>query len=393
MSKGRKAAEIGFCRLQLQPDPNSATALRRTLDAHAALLDWLDLTVPPTHSHDLVAIHRKFYEAARAKSGLQARAVTLAFKDWVQRRRGKVVDGLPLDEKLYGIKGVDAVSVATLNGRITIPFRVAGYGVEWNGSSPARLMPIEKDSATKGFELLVATGSNASEASILPKEDKMHATDTALSRIGRVIAGMANSAVDAVEGVNPEATIEQSLREIDAAAAEIRAELGNVTAERFRLETRQGELLRENEELEHKIQSAIESQRDELAEVGIARQMDIEAQSGVLQRLIGEADAKIAEFGQTMDAVAASRREAEDRLRAFKASQAAIHGDATPAARNATVAAMAKVARAKAVGERLTGVPSGPDIENTEALRSLDALVRDKEIKSRLARLKSTNQN
>lgn len=393
MTKGRKTAEVGFCRLQLQPDPISAQALHRVMEAHAGLLDWLDQTVPASHSHDLVAIHRNFYEAARAKSGLQARAVTLAFKDWVQRRRGKAVEGLPLDEKLYGIKGVDSVSLATLQGRITIPFRVAGYGAEWNGSSPARLMLVAKDSATNGFELLVVTGLNATEASIPPKEEKMYATDTALNRIGRVIAGMANAAVDAVEGVNPEAIIEQSLREIDAAAAEIRAELGSVTAERFRLETRQGELLRENEELEHKIQSAIESQRDELAEVGIARQMDIEAQSAVLQRLIDEADTKIAELGQTMDAVAASRREAEDRLKTFKASQAAIQGDGTPAGRSGTAAALAKVARAKAVGERLTGVPSSPDIENIEALKNLDALVRDKEIKSRLARLKSTNQN
>ena len=219
----------------------------------------------------------------------------------------------------------------------------------------------------------------------------MYATDTALNRIGRVIAGMANAAVDAVEGVNPEAIIEQSLREIDAAAAEIRAELGSVTAERFRLETRHSELMRENEELEHKIQSAVESQRDELAEVGIARQMDIEAQCAVLQRLIDEADEKIGELGQTMDAVAASRREAEDRLRAFKASQSAVHGDGAPTGQSATAAALAKVARAKAVGERLTGVPSGPDMENAEALKNLDALVRDKEIKSRLARLKATN--
>jgi hypothetical protein len=71
---------------------------------------------------------------------MQARAVTLALKDWVQHRRGKVVKGLPLDEKLYGLKGIELVSIATLNGRVTIPFRVAGYGAEWNGKSPARLI-------------------------------------------------------------------------------------------------------------------------------------------------------------------------------------------------------------------------------------------------------------
>ena len=69
--------------------------------------------------------------------------MTLALKDFVQRRRGKIVEGAPLDEKLYGLKGIELVSIATLNGRVTIPFRVAGYGAEWNGKSPARLMCVD----------------------------------------------------------------------------------------------------------------------------------------------------------------------------------------------------------------------------------------------------------
>src|ERR1700754_4260718 len=98
MTNRRKTSESGLCRLQLDPDAGSKRSLQRTLDAHLSLLDWLDATVPASHPDDLVAIHRNFYEAARAKSGLQARSVTLAFKDWVQRRRGKVPEGLPLDE-------------------------------------------------------------------------------------------------------------------------------------------------------------------------------------------------------------------------------------------------------------------------------------------------------
>jgi hypothetical protein len=124
-------------------DEPAAALLRQTVDAHRELLRWLDGTVPPEHSHDLVALHRNFYEAARKESGLQARAVTLAFKDFVQRRRGKIVGGAPLDEKLYGLKGIELVSIATLSGRVTIPFRVAGYGAEWNGKSPARLVEMQ----------------------------------------------------------------------------------------------------------------------------------------------------------------------------------------------------------------------------------------------------------
>jgi hypothetical protein len=133
-------------------DEPAAALLRQTVDAHRELLKWLDGKVPPEHSHDLVVLHRNFYEAARKESGLQARAVTLAFKDFVQRRRGKIVEGAPLDEKLYGLKGIELVSIATLSGRVTIPFRVAGYGAEWNGKSPARLIVRNADA----FELLIA---------------------------------------------------------------------------------------------------------------------------------------------------------------------------------------------------------------------------------------------
>jgi len=127
-------------------DEPAATLLRQTVDAHRELLRWLDGNVPPEHGDNLVTLHRHFYEAARKESGLQARAVTLAFKDFVQRRRGKIVEGAPLDEKLYGLKGIELVSIATLSGRVTIPFRVAGYGAEWNGKSPARLVAVARRS-------------------------------------------------------------------------------------------------------------------------------------------------------------------------------------------------------------------------------------------------------
>src|SRR5580658_9032885 len=113
-----RAAEPGFCRLLLHPDPASAAALDLILGAHARLLGWLDMSVPAGHPADLVALHRTFYEAARAVSGLPARSVTLAFKDWVRRRRGELIEGLPLDEKLYAIKGIESFSIATLSGRI-----------------------------------------------------------------------------------------------------------------------------------------------------------------------------------------------------------------------------------------------------------------------------------
>jgi phage shock protein A len=378
-----RPAVPGYCRLMLRPDPPSAAALELILSAHARLIEWLEISVPTGHPADLVALHRSFYEAARTVSGLPARSVTLAFKDWVRRRRGEVLEGLPLDEKLYAIKGIESVSIATLSGRVTIPFRVGDYGAGWVDPAPARLVK-----RPNGFELLVSTDEGTSATALPTREETMTATESALKRIGRVIAGMANLAIDAAEGVNPEAVITQAIREIDAAADEVRTDLGKATAERHRLDARRQQLLREKAELDARVRLALQENRDDLAEAGIARQVDIEAQVGVLERMLAETDEKIAQHGQTIDAIAASRREAEQTRKEFRESQSEHHVDGQ-ASGNKPAGPMTKVARAQAAAARVTGVPASPVNTNAQTLGELAELQRDREVKSRLARLKS----
>jgi phage shock protein A len=378
-----RPAVPGYCRLMLRPDPPSAAALELILSAHARLIEWLEISVPSGHPADLVALHRSFYEAARTVSGLPARSVTLAFKDWVRRRRGEVLEGLPLDEKLYAIKGIESVSIATLSGRVTVPFRVGDYGAGWVDPAPARLVK-----RPNGFELLVSTDEGTSATALPTREETMTATESALKRIGRVIAGMANLAIDAAEGVNPEAVITQAIREIDAAADEVRTDLGKATAERHRLDARRQQLLREKAELDARVRLALQENRDDLAEAGIARQVDIEAQVGVLERMLAETDEKIAQHGQTIDAIAASRREAEQTRKEFRESQSEHHVDGQ-ASGNKPAGPMTKVARAQAAAARVTGVPASPVNTNAQTLGELAELQRDREVKSRLARLKS----
>lgn len=376
-----------FCRLSLRPDAAASRAFDLILAAHTRLLDWLDASVPAGHAADLVALHRSFYEAARTTSGLPARSVTLAFKDWVRRRRGETIEGLPLDEKLYSIKGIESVSIATLSGRMTIPFQVEDYGQGWSDPAPARLVK-----RANGFELIVSIGLDTPNATVKSQEETMLATESAVKRIGRVIAGMTNLAVDAAEGVNPEAVLAQAIREIDAAADEVRVELGKATAERHRLDVRRQQLLREKDELVAKVRIAIDEKRDDLAEAGIARQVDIEAQVGVLDRLMADADEKVVQLGQTIDAIAASRREAEQTRKDFQASRASVGGDGAAAVGSSgdkVSGAMTKVARAQAATARVTGVPASAPNNDAKALDELAELQRQREVRSRLERLKS----
>jgi phage shock protein A len=368
-------------RLELQPSGSAADALRSLLQAYESFLSWLDEVVPTSHPSDVVMLHRSFYEQARARTGLPAQAVTLGFRDWIARRRGEHPPGMPLDHRLYSAKGIAKVSIATLSGRVTVPFWIQGYGSGWSGGSPARLVDTGKNLELWAESALANGGPR-------PQEDKM-AIDTVLSRIGRLIAGMTHAALDQAEGTQPTAILEQAIREIDTAADEVRAELGKASAERHRVQARRDELAAELLGLDAQTKLAVSQNRDDLAEVGIERQLDIEAQTKVLDTILGDADRRIAQANETLDAVKASRREAEQRLRDLRKSQD-VSVDASGEIRvDALGRAAAKVERAEYAAARVTGVPAGKQPTNIEALDALNALSRQHAVKERLARLKS----
>jgi phage shock protein A len=333
----------------------------------------------------MVDLHNRWYEKARHVSGLPARSVTLALKDFTQRRQGRPVVGLPLDDRLYAVKTIHSVSILTLEGRILVPFRVIGYEptvLFEHAGATARL--IFTDDA---IDLVAASPSP------LPshKEAFMTATETVVTRIGRVIAGMTHAAVSAAEQMNPDAIIEQSIREIDSAGDEVKSELGKAIAEKHRISARKDELQREHADLGGKLKEAISAGRDELASAGLGRQIDIESQIAVLDRLVGETDGNIQKLEEALAAVKASRREAEERLAEFKAShKGGGNGDGSPHSgpNGATDRAIGKVERAQAAAARISGVPAGAARADAAQLDELSKLTRDRAIAERLKKLK-----
>lgn len=367
---------LTVCRLALQADPASIAAFEATFSARDALLDWLDRTVPADHTSDLVALSRLYYEPARARFGLPAQMTVLALRDWTRRRRGEPAEGLALDEKLFSIRTVSQASIATVRGRQIIPFRLTGYRSGWNDNATARLQRV-----SHGYEIQVATGAT------FPQEEQSMATENIVSRIGRLIAGMAHGAVDDAERSNPKQVLEQAIREIDAAAEDVRADLGRKTAERFRVDSRRKELAAELADLDEKIAVAVKQERDDLAAAGIERQLDIESQIGVLDALLKDVDDSLAQFNATLDAVRASRREAESRLselaRSLAATSAVSGGAAMPHAH-----AAARVERAEAAVARVTRVPGGLPAA-APAVEELRQLARQHAVEERLMRLKA----
>jgi phage shock protein A len=362
------------------PDPEQEAALTEFAAAYAKLAGWLDRSVPKDHPADLVALHRGWYEAARTQGALPSQTTTLALKDWAARRRGETTEGVPYDDKLYAARGVDQVSLTTLRGRLQVRCFVAGYSP--GGPSSARLVHTPQ-----GWELRIGVHDSVLERRM--KETAM-ATEGVVARVGRVMAGMAHSVVDMAEQANPEAVVTQALREIDGAIDEVRTELGKARSEQMRLEARMKQLEGERTTLEQRIDTAVKNGRDDLAEAGIARQLDIEAQSNLLGQLRAEAEGEIQKLESSLDAIRASRREAEDRLQDLKHTTTLASDGTTVGGRDGAVdRAYAKVEKAMNVASRITGVPNGPTVQDAGALQDLEALHRDNQIKERLAQLKA----
>jgi phage shock protein A len=370
------------CALRLMPDAEQEAALTEFAAAYATLAGWLDRNIPKDHPADLVALHRGWYEVARGEGGLPSQTTTLALKDWAARRRGETTEGVPYDDKLYAARGVDQVSLTTLQGRIQVRCFVAGYSAGGPSPAPARLVRTPQ-----GWEFRI--GVHGSVFATRIKEMAM-ATEGVVARVGRVMAGMANSVVDMAEQANPEAMLAQALREIDGAIDEVRTELGRAKGEQIRVEARIKQLEEERGTIEQRIDTALKGGRDDLAEAGIARQLDIEAQANLLAQLRAESEAEILKLESSLDAIRASRREAEDRLQDLRQTTTATPDGTLMGGRDSRVTrANVKVEKAMNVTSRLTGVPNGPAVQDAGALQDLEALHRDNQIKERLAQLKA----
>lgn len=337
--------------------------------------------VPDRAGSNLVTLHEIAYETIRERTALPARLVTLGLRDFAANRGEPAGIGrLPLDEKLFAIKGPSDLTISTVRGRVAVPFDVAGYVKGWDSNFPAYLIA---DGGHYAIHIGVTPNSPRTEENIMTNEG-------ILSRMGRLIAGLANTAIDKVEGANKIAVIEQALREIDAAADDARTDLGKARAEEYRIQSRRTEIVDDLAALDEKIRLAVSADRDDLAKAGVARQIDLEAQIAALDKALADAHEQIDEGQKALQAILATRREAEARLTDFKRS-VARHAPEEATGGKPRVVPATDAARAAAAVSRLTGVPAGEPATSAE-LDELDRLHREQAIEARLARFKASGQ-
>jgi len=208
--------------------------------------------------------------------------------------------------------------------------------------------------------------------------------DTITQRVSRIIAGNVHALVDMAENANPKAMQQQAIREIENAITEVRTELGKEKVELHAVTKRIAEAKADHAGLLQQIETAVREERDDLAEAGIAKQMDIEAQRSVLEeaRALHEADMK--KYQGYVDAMLARKREMENAFAQKEAAEKEVHGSG---------ATKAAVDRAESAYNRVmdSAAPITPQRDEAEAaLDELAELDRQNRIQSRLAALKTT---
>lgn len=217
-------------------------------------------------------------------------------------------------------------------------------------------------------------------------------SDSLQDRVVRLVGGGAHALLDKVEGLAPEATMAQAIREIDQVIGEVRTELGRIEAAKHQLATRLGRLAGEHEDLAGKTELAVQEQRDDLAIACLERQTLIEDQLPVLEQHLATQRERAAECEGYLRALLARKQEREAILAEFLAAHRApadAPGQAPEHSRRENRVSRAETAFDRAVA-RETGVVSFASAPgDAMKLKELADIQRKRRIEERLSALKS----
>ena len=219
--------------------------------------------------------------------------------------------------------------------------------------------------------------------------------DTLRQRVSRVIAGGAHALLDKIEDAAPVAMLEQSVREVESIADEVRFELGRTVANRHLAQQQHLNLNKEHEQLGSSISEALANTREDLAKPAIARQIDIEAQLPVLESSLGDLAFQEKELTGFVDALMGKKREMQTAIREFEQSRKLADSTAVRGT-SASTPVGGKLQAAQSAFDRtyqrqtgLDAASRGASLEQAAKIKELGDLVRENKINERLAALKA----
>src|ERR1700761_4666264 len=174
-------------RYALAPDEPATAAFEATFAAYDRMMAILAEVAPV--GANLVSLHAQAYERIRKETGLPARLVTLGLRDRASYLADASIRRIPLDDKLFAIKGPTSLTISTVSGRVLVPFEVPGYVSGWESPFPAHLVA---DGRT--YEIHIAVKSKSP-----PPEEKTMLHEGILARMGRLLAAIASQTIDDAE--------------------------------------------------------------------------------------------------------------------------------------------------------------------------------------------------
>ena len=219
-------------------------------------------------------------------------------------------------------------------------------------------------------------------------------SETLSRRVGRLVSGGFHALIDAAENLAPEAVMNESIREIERAVDEVRAELGKVLAQKHLAAKKMADESNRHEAIDANLQAAVDAGRDDLAEAGIAEQMDIEARLPILENTIADCAAQEKELEGFIAALQAKKREMQQQLQDWRAAQQSMGTGKTADGNGSDLNRIARDAEKSGnafdrVMGRQNSVHSSTDAAQLAKLKELEDLSRNNRIAERLAALKA----
>ncbi|WP_283121649.1 PspA/IM30 family protein [Neisseria subflava] len=219
-------------------------------------------------------------------------------------------------------------------------------------------------------------------------------SETLSRRVGRLVSGGFHALIDAAENLAPEAVMNESIREIERAVDEVRAELGKVLAQKHLAAKKMADESNRHEAIDANLQAAVDAGRDDLAEAGIAEQMDIEARLPILENTIADCAAQEKELEGFIAALQAKKREMQQQLQDWRAAQQSMGTGKTASGNGSDLNRIARDAeKSSNAFDRIMGrqnsVHSSTDAAQLAKLKELEDLSRNNRIAERLAALKA----
>jgi putative transposase len=122
--------------VQLMPDGSIADRLKATVERFNAACNWIAGECFARREANVFNARKFAYHETREEFGLSSQMAQLAIKAVCDAyKRDKAVRpafrkhaAIPYDVRTMGFKGIDRVSLLTLDGRVLVPFVVGSYG-------------------------------------------------------------------------------------------------------------------------------------------------------------------------------------------------------------------------------------------------------------------------